>query len=130
GSVQSVIPLEGHGALRLTTALYYTPAGRSIQGEGITPDTLIEAPKEQQVAGALLLSENELSGAFKNPGRLGGVAGNPKPNSTVATHSPPIKAELIGTPQDAQLKAALDHIERKLACSGGATNGAAKAGCN
>ena len=134
GSVQSVIPLEGHGALRLTTALYYTPAGRSIQGEGITPDTPIEAPKDQQVAGALMLSENELSGAFKNPGRLGGAAGaagNPKTNSTAASHSPPIKAELIGTPQDAQLKAALDHIERKLACAaGGTTNGTAKAACN
>jgi carboxyl-terminal processing protease len=130
GSVQSVIPLEGHGALRLTTALYYTPGGRSIQGEGITPDTLIEAPKEQQVAGALMLSENELNGAFKNPGRLGaGAAGNPKENSTAATHSPPIKAELIGTPQDAQLKAALDHLDRSTACAGGTTNGAARAGC-
>ena len=132
GSVQSVIPLEGHGALRLTTALYYTPAGRSIQGEGITPDTVIEAPKDQQVAGALILSENELSGAFKNPGRLGGAsaAGNPKNSSAAAAHSPPIKAELIGTPQDAQLKAALDHIERNTACAGGTTNGAAKAACN
>jgi len=132
GSVQSVIPLEGHGALRLTTALYYTPAGRSIQGEGITPDTLIEAPKDQQVAGALLLSENELNGAFKNPGRLGGnagAAGNPKKTSTAASHSPPIKAELIGTPQDAQLRAAVDHIERNTACAGGTTTGSAKVGC-
>ena len=133
GSVQSVIPLEGHGALRLTTALYYTPAGRSIQGEGITPDTVVEAPKEQQVAGALMLSENALSGAFKNPGRLGGgadAAGNPRKTSSAAAHSPPIKAELIGTPQDAQLKAALDHIERSTACAGRTTNGMAKANCN
>jgi carboxyl-terminal processing protease len=130
GSVQSVIPLEGHGALRLTTALYYTPAGRSIQGEGITPDTVVEAPKDQQVAGALVLSENELSGAFKNPGRLGaGAAGSPKQSSNAATHSPPIKADLIGTPQDAQLKAALDHLDRTTACAGGATNGAAKPSC-
>jgi carboxyl-terminal processing protease len=132
GSVQSVIPLEGHGALRLTTALYYTPAGRSIQGEGITPDTLVEAPKDQQVAGALMLSENELNGAFKNPGRLGaatGAAGNPKQDSSAAAHSPPIKAELIGTPQDAQLRAALDHLDRTTACTGGATNGSAKVDC-
>jgi carboxyl-terminal processing protease len=132
GSVQSVIPLEGHGALRLTTALYYTPAGRSIQGEGITPDTVVEAPKEQQVAGALMLSENELNGAFKNPGRLGavpGASGDPKQASTAARHSPPIKAELIGTPQDAQLRAALDHLDRSTACAGGTTNGTAKAGC-
>ena len=34
GSVQSIIPIEGNGALRLTTALYYTPSGNSIQGRG------------------------------------------------------------------------------------------------
>jgi carboxyl-terminal processing protease len=132
GSVQSVIPIEGHGALRLTTALYYTPAGRSIQGEGITPDTLVEAPKDQQVAGALMLSENELNGAFKNPGRLGAATGDKtkSPAASKAAHSPPIKAELIGSPQDAQLKAALEHIERKLACSGGTTIGMASANCN
>ena len=38
GSVQTVIPLPGNGAMRLTTARYYTPSGRSIQGQGITPD--------------------------------------------------------------------------------------------
>ena len=43
GSVQSIIPIEGHGALRLTTALYYTPSGRSIQGHGITPDQVVTA---------------------------------------------------------------------------------------
>ena len=38
GSVQTVIPLGGNGALRLTTARYYTPSGRSIQAKGIDPD--------------------------------------------------------------------------------------------
>ena len=38
GSVQTVIPLPGNGAMRLTTARYYTPSGRSIQGLGIAPD--------------------------------------------------------------------------------------------
>jgi carboxyl-terminal processing protease len=130
GSVQSVIPLSGHGALRLTTALYYTPAGRSIQGEGITPDMVVEAPKDQQVAGALMLSENELSGAFKNPGRLGGIQikkdANKEPNpakaSPAAQHSAPIKADLIGTDQDAQLKAALAQLERANGCGAGAAN--------
>ncbi|GHC73792.1 S41 family peptidase [Limoniibacter endophyticus] len=44
GSVQTIIPLGENGALRLTTALYYTPAGKSIQGRGITPDIVIEQP--------------------------------------------------------------------------------------
>jgi len=125
GSVQSVIPLSGHGALRLTTALYYTPAGRSIQGEGITPDVVVEAPKDQQVAGALLLSENELSGAFKNPGRLGGQTKNdaqkvpsPAKASPAAAHSAPIKADLIGSDQDAQLKAAIAQLEQANGCGG------------
>lgn len=42
GSVQTVIPLEGNRGLKLTTALYYTPSGRSIQAEGIKPDIVIE----------------------------------------------------------------------------------------
>ena len=42
GSVQTVIPLPGNGAIRLTTARYYTPSGRSIQGTGIEPDVVVE----------------------------------------------------------------------------------------
>src|SRR5438445_905912 len=45
GSVQTIIPLAGHGAMRLTTARYYTPAGRSIQARGIDPDIVVEAAK-------------------------------------------------------------------------------------
>jgi carboxyl-terminal processing protease len=44
GSVQTIIPLDGGGALRLTTARYYTTSGRSIQAEGIEPDVVIEEP--------------------------------------------------------------------------------------
>ena len=43
GSVQSIIPLAGNGAMRLTTARYYTPSGVSIQAKGIEPDILVEA---------------------------------------------------------------------------------------
>jgi carboxyl-terminal processing protease len=42
GSVQSVMPLAGDGAMRLTTALYYTPSGRSIQALGVAPDIIVE----------------------------------------------------------------------------------------
>ncbi len=45
GSVQTIIPLPGHGAMRLTTARYYTPSGRSIQAKGIEPDIIVEAAK-------------------------------------------------------------------------------------
>lgn len=44
GSVQTVMPLRGEGAMRLTTARYYTPSGRSIQGLGISPDIIVQQP--------------------------------------------------------------------------------------
>src|ERR1700739_1067162 len=50
GSVQTIIPLPGHGAMRLTTARYYTPSGRSIQAKGIDPDIIVEAAKIEKTA--------------------------------------------------------------------------------
>jgi carboxyl-terminal processing protease len=49
GSVQTIIPLADGSGLRLTTAKYFTPKGRSIHGKGIEPDITIELPKEQAV---------------------------------------------------------------------------------
>jgi len=51
GSMQTIIPLPGHGAMRLTTARYYTPSGRSIQAKGIDPDIVVEAAKIEHPAG-------------------------------------------------------------------------------
>ncbi|HTI84687.1 MAG TPA: S41 family peptidase [Acetobacteraceae bacterium] len=48
GSVQTVIPLPGNGAMRLTTARYYTPSGRSIQGQGITPDVKVAETRDAE----------------------------------------------------------------------------------
>jgi len=45
GSVQTVVPLQQDGAMRLTTARYYTPSGRSIQALGISPDIIVEQPR-------------------------------------------------------------------------------------
>ncbi|HZS33068.1 MAG TPA: S41 family peptidase, partial [Methylomirabilota bacterium] len=50
GSVQTIIPLSDGSGLRLTTARYFTPKGRSIHGKGITPDIVIEPPKEEASA--------------------------------------------------------------------------------
>jgi carboxyl-terminal processing protease len=118
GSVQTVIPLNGHGALRLTTALYYTPSGRSIQGQGISPNVVVEVPKDQQVEGGLLLRESQLQGAFSNPGPLNGKSGKPTSSTDQpakeghANEATPIKNELIGTDKDAQLKAALEYLQK------------------
>lgn len=45
GSVQTIMPLRGEGAMRLTTARYYTPSGRSIQALGVSPDIVVEQPR-------------------------------------------------------------------------------------
>jgi len=50
GSVQTIIPLSDGSGLRLTTAKYFTPKGRSIHGKGITPDIVVEVPKPAPVA--------------------------------------------------------------------------------
>ena len=53
GSVQTIIPMGDAGALRLPTALYYTPSGKSIQGTGITPDITVEQPLPPELQGKL-----------------------------------------------------------------------------
>ena len=50
GSVQTVMPLRQDGAMRLTTARYYTPSGRSIQALGVSPDIIVEQPRRDQTA--------------------------------------------------------------------------------
>ncbi len=64
GSVQTVIPLPGHGAMRLTTARYYTPSGRSIQATGIEPDIFVEQAKVEAYNSISRLREADLHGAL------------------------------------------------------------------
>ena len=68
GSVQTIIPLPGHGAIRLTTARYYTPSGRSIQGTGISPDIEVKQAKLEVLADQPEHHESELRGALNNDG--------------------------------------------------------------
>ncbi|MGO4840102.1 S41 family peptidase, partial [Rhizobiaceae sp. 2RAB30] len=66
GSVQTIIPLAENGALRLTTALYYTPSGKSIQGKGITPDIKVEQPLPPDLQGRdVSRGESDLKGHIK-----------------------------------------------------------------
>jgi len=81
GSVQTILPLTEETGVKLTTALYYTPSGRSIQAEGIQPDIVVERAritrlkeddrsiKEQDLAGHLLNGshKNEPSSSRKKP---------------------------------------------------------------
>ena len=68
GSVQSIIPISGKIAIKLTTARYYTPNGRSIQAEGIKPDIVLSKVKLKQLEkSALQLREADLADHLANP---------------------------------------------------------------
>ena len=71
GSVQTILPLRGDGAMRLTTARYYTPSGRSIQALGVSPDIIVEQPRrnaedEEEDANRNTFSEADLRGSLDN----------------------------------------------------------------
>ena len=109
GSVQSLHPIPGYGAIKLTTARYYTPSGRSIQAEGIQPDILIpraEIKEEEIIKG---YSESSLIGA------LGQKEGEKK-DSIKKTSAPDVKDNADKTSDDKkkpdyQLDRALDILK-------------------
>jgi carboxyl-terminal processing protease len=72
GSVQTILPMNNNAALKLTTALYYTPSGRSIQAEGITPDIVLDKVKIAAIEKAGLedeVKEVNLTGYLNNGGK-------------------------------------------------------------
>jgi carboxyl-terminal processing protease len=136
GSVQTIIPLPGHGAMRLTTARYYTPSGRSIQQLGITPDIEVHQAKVEDIDQAARRREADLRGALRNDAPAGQAprpattkpgpgasapppAGGPAPGGTVPAATPPAATppgdgEIVANdnsrppPFDYQLARALD----------------------
>ena len=67
GSVQTIIPVNPFGALRMTTAKYFTPSGTSIQKKGISPDIIVEEAKVEQIEKGNENRESDLKGALDNP---------------------------------------------------------------
>jgi carboxyl-terminal processing protease len=96
GSVQTIIPLAGHGAMRLTTARYYTPSGRSIQARGIDPDIVVEAAKIEHAK-----KDDNGKTAAKPDDKT-------KKDSTLAENT--VDPSLIGTADDYQLARAVDML--------------------
>jgi carboxyl-terminal processing protease len=120
GSVQSVLRVSGHGAVRLTTSRYYTPSGHSIQDRGIVPDIMVAVPKDEQVVNAsLIVREEDLHGALENTGSLD-AARTPSPGTAAPIIQPagpdsdeaPINPTLLGGNKDAQLAAAVRHLQQ------------------
>lgn len=93
GSVQTVIPLPGNGAMRLTTARYYTPSGRSIQGLGITPDVEVAATREEKPH-FLPDREADLNRALRNSG------GTPQTTPPARTDLPPMVRDIPKLPPE------------------------------
>ena len=67
GSVQTIMQVTGGGAIRLTTALYFTPSGRSIQKEGIKPDIEVEPAKIETIQARAGFREENLRRSITNP---------------------------------------------------------------
>jgi carboxyl-terminal processing protease len=86
GSVQTIIPLGANGAIRLTTARYYTPSNRSIQAKGIDPDIVVEQelPEELKAKAAAEKARGEASlrGHLKNPEAENGEEDGKEPKET------------------------------------------------
>ncbi|ABC22033.1 S41 family peptidase [Rhodospirillum rubrum] len=108
GSVQTIMPLPGHGAMRLTTARYYTPSGRSIQALGIDPDIQVEPARIEAISAQNeMRSEAELRNALKNDTLKPSLGVKP------ANGLPPSQVRNDQTPQadtDYQLARAVDLI--------------------
>ncbi len=83
GSVQTVLPLNNDRALKLTTALYYTPNGRSIQAQGIVPDIEVARAKLTREDGGELIKEADLAGHLGN-----GNGGADKPSGSKQQKAP------------------------------------------
>jgi carboxyl-terminal processing protease len=97
GSVQTIIPLPGHGAMRLTTARYYTPSGRSIQAKGIDPDIVVEAAKIEKTndKGEKVATASDLK---RDESGEGGA------------EQSSVDPSIMGTPADYQLTRAVDML--------------------
>ena len=127
GSVQTVIPLPGHGAMRLTTARYFTPSGHSIQAKGITPDIIVEQAKIELIKPDRdTMTEASLRKRLDNPddkdkvkdakkletGKAKAVTGQSpnaaKPVTKVVDPKKPVRPGDTPTAEDYQLGRALD----------------------
>ncbi len=107
GSVQRIVPLNDGTAFKLTTSLYYTPSGRSIQATGIEPDIEVEQVvlKVEEQRKRLLISERDLKGHLKNGN---GESGKTDKKSSGQEISERIKERLA---RDVQLQRALDLLK-------------------
>lgn len=108
GSVQTIMPLSGNGAMRLTTARYYTPSGRSIQAKGVEPDILVKQAKLEEITSSRpRRSEASLRGALDTDASEDDKDAKPSDEPKDETEA---SDEAKPEAQDYQLSRALDLI--------------------
>lgn len=113
GSVQTIYHLDGGAGLRLTTALYYTPSGRSIQEVGILPDFEVTQNDDSSLGYPLRrrLREKDLDGHFTQKDATGLLAGNPQEGSASDSESKPDGGLEAEEAQDVQLARAVEVLK-------------------
>jgi carboxyl-terminal processing protease len=124
GSVQTIMPLGNNTAIKLTTARYFTPNGRSIQAKGITPDVIIEEPgatlaariREADLQRHLESSEDKATRDAKEAKeakdvRSGAAPTKPTPTATAAATSEPPKPIELGSKEDFQLAQSIAYLK-------------------
>jgi carboxyl-terminal processing protease len=111
GSVQTIMPLGNNTAIKLTTARYYTPGGRSIQALGVTPDLIVEDPSDTLVrvreADLQRHLENGRAQEKKEPGSSTAPATRTKPPAAPAE----LKPTELGSKDDFQLLQAIAFLK-------------------
>ncbi len=130
-AIESVIPLPGNGAIRLTTARFVTPTGRPIQGKGLEPDLTVRPVKIEKLAQTDRLHEADLPGALKNTDPAGSAGGKPPAAETASEAGQIVSNPAAGNPaagnpvaappgaaDDEQLSAARDVLRGLALVSG------------
>ena len=113
GSVQSILPLTNSTAIKLTTARYYTPSGRSIQAKGIAPDFLVEETPEGDVS-QFRLREADLTRHLSNDKESEAKPIVPKPTDPAADAKLKDRKPVeFGSADDYQLAQAMNHLKGK-----------------
>jgi carboxyl-terminal processing protease len=110
GSVQSILPLANNTAIKLTTARYYTPAGRSIQAKGITPDFLVEETPEGDIS-QFRVREADLNRHLSNDKDKDDKPSVPRPTDAAADRLRDRKPIEFGGADDYQLQQAINHLK-------------------
>ncbi len=114
GSVQTIIPLKGNAGLRLTTARYYTPSGRQIQGVGIEPDVIVEQklPSKEKTRKRKALREKDLKNHLENNGSDGRGADDEASKKTPPKSKFTDKARrIVDIEKDVQLQRAISVLK-------------------